>query len=99
MGSSKEDTTIGLVLPDDIRRSGSRENPVGADDKLGHIIRGGDLDNDLDGLWREITTITTNHECESLWLDGVEDCLHEVLCIVLSSSGGYWKDPSAFGNL
>ena len=81
---SQEDTTVGLVLPDDIRRGGGRENSVSADDKLGHIVRGGDLDDDLDGLRREITTITTNHERESLWLDRIENGLHKVLRVVLT---------------
>ena len=91
MRGGEEDTTIGLVLPDDIRRGGSRENTVGADDELGHIVRGGDLDNDLDGLWREITTIAANYERKSFWLDRVEDGLYEVLRIVLLSSDGRRK--------
>ena len=71
MRGSQEDTTIGLVLPDDIRRGGGRKNSVGADDKLRDLVCGGDLDDDLDGLWREITTIATNHERGSLWLDRI----------------------------
>ena len=67
----QEDATIGLVLPDDIRRGGGRENSVGADDELGHTVRCGDLDDDLDGLRREITTIATNHERGSLGLDRI----------------------------
>ena len=81
----KKDTTIGLVLPDDVRRGGSRKDPVSADDKLGHAVRGSDLDDNLDGLWREITTIATNNEREALWLDGIEDGLYEVLRVVLSN--------------
>ena len=95
MRGSEEDTTIGLVLPDDIRRGGSGENTVGADDKLGHIVRGSDLDNELDGLWREITTIATNHERKPFWLDGVESGLHEVLGVVLSGSDGRQEGPLA----
>ena len=81
----KKDTTISLVLPDDVGRGGSREDPVGTDDKLGYAIRGGDLDDNLDRFWREITAITTNNEREPLWLDGIEDGLYEVLRVVLPS--------------
>jgi hypothetical protein len=84
----KKDTTIGLVLPDDVGRGGSRKDPVGADDKLGHTVRGGDLDDSLDGLWREITAITTNDEREPFWLNGIEDGLYEVLRVVLLSIKG-----------
>ena len=91
MRGGQEDTTIGLVLPDDVRRGGGRENPVGADDKLGHIVRGGDPDDDLNGLRGEITTIATNHQCESFWLDGIENGLHEVLRVVLSNVNGHQR--------
>lgn len=89
MRGCKEDATISLVLPDDVRRGGGREDSVGADDKLSHIVRGCDLDDDLDGLWREITTVATNNERESLGLDGIQNCLHEVLRVVLLNVDGY----------
>ena len=90
----KKDTTIGLVLPDDVRRGGSRKDPVSADDKLVHAVRGGDLDDNLDGLWREITAIATNNEREPLWLDGIEDGLYKVLRVVLSNPDERQRGPS-----
>ena len=95
MRGSQEDATVGLVLPDDVRRGGSGENPIGANDELSYIVRGGNLDDNLDGLWGEITTITANHERESLRLDRVEDGLHEVLRVVLSGSDGRCRGPLA----
>lgn len=85
VGCRKKDATIGFILPDDVRRGGSRKDSVGTNDQLGHIIRGGDLDDNLDGLWRKITAITTNNEREPLWLNGIENGLYKVLRVVLSS--------------
>ena len=85
MGCRKKDTSTNLVLPDDVRRGRGRKDPTGTGDKLGYAIRGSDLDGNLDGFWREITATTANNEREPLWLDGIEDGLYEVLCVVLPS--------------
>jgi len=40
----------------------------------------------LHSFGREKATVAANDECRILDLDGIEDCLYKVLCIVLKSA-------------
>lgn len=81
---SKEDTSICLVLADDVRRGGGREDRVLADDESSNTVGRADLKDGLDGLGGEETTIATDDKRLSLCVYGVEDGLDEVLRVVLA---------------
>lgn len=81
---SEEDTAIRLVLADDVRRGGGREDRVLADDESSNTVGRADLKDGLDGLGGEETTIATDDKSLSLCVYGVEDGLDEVLRVVLA---------------
>lgn len=79
----QEDTTVGLVLPDDVGGSGGGEDGVLSNDELFHSIGRADLENRLDSLRGEVSTVSTDDDRLVLSVDGVEDSLDKVLCVVL----------------
>ena len=80
----KEDTTIGLVLANNVRCSGGGEDRVLANDELSDTIGRTDLEDGLNGLGREETTVATDDKCLSLDIDRVKDGLDEVLRVMLA---------------
>jgi hypothetical protein len=91
----EEDTPVGVVLSDHVGRGGGGQDRVLADDELGHAVGGPDLEDSLDGLWGEVTTVASDDERCALCVDGVKDGLDEVFGVVLQEreclSG---RDPS-----
>ena len=83
MGGSEEDAAIGLVLADDVRGGGRGEDGILANDELGNAVGRADLENGLDGFGGEVATVATDDNGLALGLDGVEDCLDEVLGVML----------------
>jgi hypothetical protein len=51
MASSQENSAVRLVLPDDVRRSGRRQDGILPDNELLHTIRGSDFEDCLDCFW------------------------------------------------
>lgn len=88
MAGGEEDASVRLVLADHVGCGGSRENGVVSDDELGDTVGRADSENSLHGLWREETTVTADDEGLSLSIDGVENGLDEVLCVVLVRETG-----------
>lgn len=83
--SGQEDTSVGLVRPDDVRDGGSGEDGVVSDDELGDAVTGGETDDGLDGLSGEEPTVTSDDEglaCGTVG-DGGKGGLDEVLGVVL----------------
>ena len=83
MTGSEKDATVGLVLSDDVGGSRGGENAVLSDDELCDAIGRADLEDGLDGLWREVATVTADNEGLALGVDRVKDGLDEVFCVVL----------------
>ena len=83
MGGSEEDTAVRLVLADDVRGGGRGEDGILADDELGNAVGRANLQDSLDSFGGEVATVATDDNGLSLGLDGVEDCLDEVLGVML----------------
>lgn len=83
VAGGQEDTTVCLVLPDDVGGSGSGQDRVLSDDEPGDTIRRPNLEDDLHGLGGVVTAITTNDESLSFGVDRIEDGLDEVFGVVL----------------
>jgi hypothetical protein len=81
----EEDATSSFVFPDDVGSGGSRENTVFSDDKFLDTIGRADLQDDLDSLWAEETSITSNDQGRAFGIDRAEDRLDEILRVVLIS--------------
>ena len=98
MARSQQDTTIGLLLPDQSRDSGGREDRVLSENNVLDSITGRKLENDLDSFGGKVSSVSTDYECLSLWSTGHggEGGLDEVLGVVflledldsLSQAGG-----------
>ena len=56
----QQDTTVCLVLPDDVRGCRCREDSILANDEFPNAIRRPDLKDRLYGLWREEPPIATD---------------------------------------
>lgn len=83
MAGGEEDTTISLVLADDVGSSRSGEDTVLSDNELLDAVGSTNLENDLDGLGGEISSVTTDDKGLALGVNRIEDRLDEVLCVVL----------------
>lgn len=86
MARREEDATVCFVLSDHVGRGRGGQDRVLADDKLFDAIGGTDLENGLDGLWGEVTTVTADNKCCTLCADGIEDGLDEVFGVMLQES-------------
>ncbi len=80
---SKKNTTVRLVLADDVRGSGGREDGVLADDELRNTVSRTDLQNCLDGLRGKVAAVSADDDRLAVEVDGIEDSLDEVLSVVL----------------
>jgi len=83
VAGGEEDTTISLVLADDVGSSRSGEDTVLSDNELLDAVGSTNLENDLDGLGGEISSVTTDDKGLALGVNRIEDRLDEVLCVVL----------------
>jgi hypothetical protein len=83
VAGGEEDATIRLALADQVGPSGRGENTVLADDELLDAVSGTDLENRLHGLLHEEPAVTADDEGVGDGVKSIEDCLNEVLGIVL----------------
>lgn len=67
--SSEEDTTVSLILADDVRGRRGGKDGILADDELGDTIGRTDLQDSLHGFGSEEPTITTDDKGSTLGLD------------------------------
>jgi len=81
----EEDAASSFVFPDDVGGGGSREYAVFPDDKFLDTIGRADLQNDLDRLGAEETSISSNDQGRAFGIDRAEDRLDEILRVVLIS--------------
>ena len=79
----KEDTASSLVFSDDVGSGGSREDTVFPNDKFLDAIGGTDLQDDLNSLGAEKSSITSNNQGRAFGIDRAEDSLDEILRVVL----------------
>lgn len=83
MARSKQDTTVRLVFANDIGCCGGGENRILSNDEFLHPVSRPDLQDSLNGLWREVTTIASDDERRTVSLDGIEYSLNKVLSVML----------------
>ena len=83
MTGGQEDTTVGLVLPDNVGSSGGGQDSILSNNELGYTVCRSDLQDRLYGFWGEVASISTDHQSCAFGLDSVEDRLDEVLGVVL----------------
>jgi hypothetical protein len=94
----EEDTSVGLVRPDDVRDGRGGEDGVVSDDELGDTVSGGETDDGLDGLASEESAIASDDEglAGGTAGDGGEGGLDKVLGVVLRKRArGERKQASA----
>ena len=84
MGCSEKDTSVCLVLADDVGGGGGGEDSVLANDELRDAVRRTNLQNGLDGLGGEVATVSADDDGLPLCIDRVKDGLDKVLCVVLA---------------
>lgn len=83
MARSEEDTTVGVVLSNDVGRGGGGQNRVLADDELFHAVGGTNLEDGLNGLRGEVSAIASDDERRTVGADRIKDGLDKVLGVVL----------------
>ena len=83
MAGGEQDTAVRLVLSDDVGSSRGRKNGVLSNDELRHTVGRTYPQDRLDGFWREESTVSTYNQGSTIGLNGIEDGLNEVLCVVL----------------
>lgn len=83
MTCREENTASGLVLPDNIRSGGGREDAVFSDDEFLDAIGRSDFQDDLNSLRAEETSVSTNDQGRTFGIDRAEDGLNKVLRVVL----------------
>lgn len=86
MASGQENATGGFVLANDVGRSGCRQDTILSDNELGDGVGSTNPEDDLDGLRREVTTISANDNRRTLRVDRVKNGLDKVLRVVLRDS-------------
>ena len=79
----QEDTTICLILANDVGGCRGRENTVSANNKLLDPVGGGNLENLLDGRLGIVSPITAYDNCGTLGRGGIEYGLDKVLSVML----------------
>ena len=83
VAGGQQDATSSFVFANYVGGSRSGQNAVLANDKLGHAISSANLENDLNCVWRKVSTISTKDDSGALGVNRIEDGLHKVFCIVL----------------
>ena len=83
MACSQEDSSVGLVLSDHIRCSGSGEDAILPNDQFCDTISSRDFENRLDSRLIEVSTITSNNESLAFGGRRIEDGLYKVLRVML----------------
>lgn len=83
MTCCQQNTTVCFIFANYVGRRRRGQDRILPNDKLCDTVCGTDLENRLYGLWGKVTTITANNQGGSLRIDGIEDGLNEILCIVL----------------
>ena len=83
MTCREEDTAVGVVLSDHVGCGRGRQDRVLADNEFLHPVGGTDLQDGLDGLGGEITTVAPDDERRTLGVDGIKNGLDKVLGVVL----------------
>lgn len=83
VAGGQQDATSSFVFANNVGGSRSGQNAVLANDKLGHAISSANLENDLNCIWRKVSTISTNDDSGVLGVNRVKDGLHKVFGIVL----------------
>jgi hypothetical protein len=80
----QQDTTIGLLASDQSRNGGSREDRVLTENNVLDTVTGSELEDDLNSLGREVSSITTDNESLALWSTwhGGQGSLNEVLGVI-----------------
>ena len=81
--SGQQYATIGLVLPDDVRRCWSGQDRILSDDELLDTIARSEFDDGLNRGFGEKPTVAANDNCLCINTNRVEDRLNEVLGVVL----------------
>lgn len=79
----QEDTTIGLILANDVGGCRGRENTVSANNKLLDPVGGGNLEDLLDSRLGVVPPITAYDNSGTLGRGGIEYGLDEVLSVML----------------
>jgi len=79
----QEDTTIGLILANDVGGCRGREDTVSANNELLDPVGGGNLENLLDGRLGIVPPITSYDNSGTLGRGGIENGLDEVLSVML----------------
>lgn len=84
MARSEQDTAGRLVLANDIRGSGGREDTILANEEFRDAVGGGDAQDDVHGRNGKVSTVSADNERRALGSsrDGIEDSLHKVLGVV-----------------
>ncbi len=83
MAGGQEDTTIGLILANDVGGCRGREDTVSANNELLDPVGGGNLENLLDGRLGIVPPITSYDNSGTLGRGGIENGLDEVLSVML----------------
>jgi len=81
----EKDAASSFVFPYDVGSGGSREYTVFSDNKFLDTIGRTDLQDDLNGLGAEETSISSNDQGRAFGIDRAEDRLDEILRVVLIS--------------
>ena len=84
VAGSEQDAAVRLVFANDIGCRRRRKNRILSNDELLHTVCRPDLQDSLNGLRGEITTITSDDERRTLGLDGVEYSLNKILGVMLT---------------
>jgi hypothetical protein len=81
----EENTASSFIFPNDVGSGGSRKDPVFPDDEFLDAIGRSDLQDDLNGVMAEETSVSTNDQSRAFGIDRAERRLYKVLRVVLFS--------------
>ena len=83
MTRCQQDPSIRIVLPDDIGSSRRGQDSILPNDEVSDAICRADLEDRLNGLGTEVSTVAPDDVGRSVRLDGIKNGLNEIFGVVL----------------